>query len=133
MTWRNIIFAFPHKDNKVLQLDRVVFLRSASDSGIFRVSRMGRIPLGKRAFQYVGPVFWNSLPISVKHSSSLSSFQIKLKTHLFSFLLHTDMSFSFFSFYQPITSNSYICSVCVCVCMCVCVCVRACVRACVRV
>ena len=95
MTWRNIIFAFLLKDNKVLLLDRVVFLRSAADSGIFRVSRMGRIPLGKRCFQYVGPVFWNSLSISLKHSSSLSSFKINLKTHLFSFLLHTDISFFF--------------------------------------
>ena len=36
-----------------------------------------------------------------------------------------------FSFYQPITSNACICSVCVCVC--VCACVRVCMHACVHV
>ena len=46
-------------------------------------------------------------------------------------LLHTDLSFSFFSFYQPIISNACICSVCVCVC--VCACVRAYVCACMCV
>ena len=43
---------------------------------------------------------------SVMHLFSLSSFKSKLKTHLL---------FSFFSFYQPITSNACIRSVCVCV------------------
>ena len=44
-------------------------------------------------------------------------------------LLHTDLSFSFFCFYQ--THDKYACvfavRVCVCVCVCLCVCVRACV------
>ena len=47
---------------------------------IFRVLRMGRT-FGERSFQYIGPVIWNSLPCSFRHSSSLKS---KLKTHLFS-------------------------------------------------
>ena len=45
-------------------------------------------------------------------------------------LLHTDLLFSFFSFYQPITSNACICSVCVCVFVCVYVCVCECVFVC---
>ena len=45
-------------------------------------------------------------------------------------LLHTDLSFSFFSFYQPIISNACICSVCVCVCVCTCICV--CMHVCVH-
>ena len=59
-------------------------LRSAADTRIFRVPRMGRRTLGERSFQCNGPVIWNSLPLSVRHSSSLSSFKSKLKTHLLS-------------------------------------------------
>ena len=66
------------------ELRRLYSPRSASDTRIFRVPRMGRRTLGDRSLQYKGPVFWNSLPLSVRHSSSLSSFKSKLKTHLFS-------------------------------------------------
>ena len=59
-------------------------LRSASDTRIFSVPRVGRKTLGDRSFQYIGPVTWNSLPFSVRHATSLSSFKSKLKTHLFS-------------------------------------------------
>ena len=59
-------------------------LRSSADTRIFRIPRMGRRTLGERSCQYIGPVLWNSLPFSVRHSSSLSSFKSKLKTHLFS-------------------------------------------------
>ena len=59
--------------------------RSAADTRIFRVPRMGRRILGERSFQYIGPALWNSLPLSVRHSSLLSSFRSKLKTRLFSF------------------------------------------------
>ena len=40
--------------------------------------------LGKRSFQYIGPVIWNSLPLSVRNSVSLSTFKSKLKTRVFS-------------------------------------------------
>ena len=33
-------------------------LRSATDTRIFRVPRMGRRTLGGRSFQYIGPVIW---------------------------------------------------------------------------
>ena len=59
-------------------------LRSASDTGIFRVPRVCRRTLGERSFRYIGPVIWNSLPFSVRHATSLSSFKSKLKTHLIS-------------------------------------------------
>ena len=70
--------------------------------------------------------------------SSLSFFKSELETHLVS---SADWSvvFFFLYFYQTITSNTFICSVCVCVraracvCVCVCACVRACVRVCVCV
>ena len=59
-------------------------LRSASDIRIFRVPRMGRRTLREKSFQYIRTVIWNSLPLSVRHSSSFSSFKSKLKTRLFS-------------------------------------------------
>ena len=59
-------------------------LRSAWDTRIFRVPRMGRWVLGERSFQYIGPVLWNSLTVSVRRSSSLTSFISHLETHLFS-------------------------------------------------
>ena len=55
------------------------FLRSASDTRIVRVHGMGRRTHREKSFQYIGPVNWNSLPVSVRHSSSLSSFQPELK------------------------------------------------------
>ena len=59
-------------------------IRSTSDTRIFRVPRVCRRTLGKRSFQYIGLVIWNSLSFSVRHATSLSSFKSKLKTHLFS-------------------------------------------------
>ena len=58
-------------------------LRSASDTRIFRVPRVCSRSLGKRSFQYIGPVIWNSFSFSVRHATPLSSFKSKLKTHLF--------------------------------------------------
>ena len=140
-------------------------LRSSSDTGTFRVTRMGR------SFQYSGPVISNSFPLSVRRSPSLSpslsgdllqslllcqaiSFtlflsvrrssslssslcqaifftlflSVRRSSSLSSYLsgdllhsllgsenwklisshLHTDLSFSFFSFYEPVTSNACI-------------------------
>ena len=45
---------------------------------------MDRRTLGERSFQYIGPVISNSLPLPVRHLSSLSPFKSKLKTCLFS-------------------------------------------------
>ena len=38
---------------------------------------------GDRAFSVAGPLIWNSLPLSVRSSSSLTQFRSRLKTHLF--------------------------------------------------
>ena len=59
-------------------------LRSASYTWTFCGPRVCRRTLGERSFQYIGPVIWNSLPFSVRHATSLSSFKSKRKTHLFS-------------------------------------------------
>ena len=38
---------------------------------------------GKRAFDYVAPVMWNSLPLGLKLSPDFNTFKSMLKTHLF--------------------------------------------------
>ena len=40
------------------------FLRSASDTRIVRVHGMGSRTHREKSFQYIGPVNWNSLPVS---------------------------------------------------------------------
>ena len=39
---------------------------------------------GQRSFSYQGPVTWNNLPFSIRHTQTYSSFKWQLKTHLFS-------------------------------------------------
>ena len=95
------------------------------DTQIFCAPRMGRRTQGERSFQYIGPVIWNSLPVSSRHSSSLSSFKSKLKTHLFS-SAYWSVIFFFLkdSFCQPNISNACIWRErereCLCVYVCVC-------------
>ena len=38
---------------------------------------------GRRAFCKAGPYLWNALPSTIRECSSLDTFKIKLKTHLF--------------------------------------------------
>ena len=42
------------------------------------------LELGKRAFAVAGPTVWNNLPLSVRLTPSITTFQTALKTHLFS-------------------------------------------------
>ena len=96
-------------------------LRPASNTRIFRVPRVCRRTLGERSFQYIWPVIWNSLPFSVRHATSLSSFKSKPKTNLFS------SAYWFIIFFRLFPSNPWelclcFCGVCVCTCVCVCVC-----------
>ena len=48
------------------------------------VVRRTRLQLGNRAFRVAGPVAWNSLPLDIRLAHTLSTFEIMLKTHLFS-------------------------------------------------
>ena len=57
-------------------------LRSSNDR-LLMVSRWKLKSFRYRSFTYQGPVVWNSLPTVLKFSSSLESFQSKLKTNLF--------------------------------------------------
>ena len=57
-------------------------LRSA-DAGLMTVPRIKLNKYGKRAFSYIGPVTWNSLPKPLHDAQSLPSFESNLKTFLF--------------------------------------------------
>ena len=93
-----------------------------------KLKLLSRIPsfrtksCGQRSFSYQAPDIWNQLPVSVRHSTSVSSFKSSVETFLFEKQQH---------FFSPIALR-YVC-VYVCVRACVCVYVRACVRACVCV
>ena len=59
-------------------------LRSFSDTRVFRIPPFRTRSCGQRFFSYQDPVTWNQLPVSVRHSTSVSSFKSSLKTILFS-------------------------------------------------
>ena len=89
-------------------------LRSSTDTRVFRIPSFRTKSCGQRSFSYQAPVIWNQLPVSVSHSTSVSSFKSSLKTVLF---LKTISSVSL-----PWYATG------VCVCVCVCVHVRVCVH-----
>ena len=57
-------------------------LRSSSKL-LFTVPTVNSVTYGERAFSFSAPILWNSLPDSVKNTTSLSSFKSALKTFLF--------------------------------------------------
>ena len=57
-------------------------LRSSSKF-LFTVHTVNSVTYGKRAFSFSAPILWNSLPDSVKNTTSLSSFKSALKAFLF--------------------------------------------------
>ena len=57
-------------------------LRSSDRKGLLVVP-MSKLVLGSRAFSVAAPSLWNSLPESVRMSSSVASFKASLKTHLY--------------------------------------------------
>ena len=58
-------------------------LRSSADNRVFRIPSFQTKSCGQRSFSYQAPVIWNQLPVSVRHSTSVSSFKSSLKTFLF--------------------------------------------------
>ena len=67
-------------------------LRSSAKSLLF-VPKANCSSLGDRAFAHAAPVSWNSLPLTIRTSSSLAIFEKKLKTFLFR------KAFSLFQFF----------------------------------
>ena len=90
-------------------------LRSASDTRTFVTPSVNTKTFGERSFSYAGPSVWNSLPQTLRHSDSTSSFKDALKTHLFNNC-----------FSQPCPSPRPTLCVCVRARVCVCVRVRVC-------
>ena len=58
-------------------------LRSSTDTRVFRIPSFRTKSCGQRSFSYQAPVIWNQLPVSVRRSTSVSSFKSSLKTFLF--------------------------------------------------
>ena len=58
-------------------------LRSSSDTRLLRQGRYKRKTHGYRSFSIYAPQFWNSLPLHIRHASSLAAFKSNLKTFLF--------------------------------------------------
>ena len=57
-------------------------LRSSGKS-LLLVPKVNCSTLGDRAFAHAAPVLWNSLPLTIRSSSSLAIFKKQLKTFLF--------------------------------------------------
>lgn len=57
-------------------------LRS-QNSFLLDVPKIRTVKYGSRRFDYAAASLWNSLPLCLKHSRSVSAFKIGLKTHLF--------------------------------------------------
>ena len=59
-------------------------LRSTTDTRKLKIPLFKKKYSGQRSFSYQGPVTWNNLPFSIRHTQTYSSFKSQLKTHLFS-------------------------------------------------
>ena len=59
-------------------------LRSTADTRKVKIALIKKKYSGQRSFSYQGPVTWNNLPFSIRHTQTYSSFKSQLKTHLFS-------------------------------------------------
>ena len=57
--------------------------RSSTYTRVFRIPSFRTKSCGQRSFSYHVPIIWNQLPVSVRHSTSVSSFKSSLKTFLF--------------------------------------------------
>ena len=73
----------PHtKDLLSLKPGTSYALRSSAQFLLF-VPKANCSSLRDRAFAHVAPVLWNSLPLTIRTSSSLAIFKKQLKTFLF--------------------------------------------------
>ena len=59
-------------------------LRSSLDDRQLRPPRFRTSTYGERSFSFQAPKTWSGLPVTLRHTDSLSSFKSGLKTHLFS-------------------------------------------------
>ena len=59
-------------------------LRSTADKHKLKIPLFKTKYSCQRSFSYQGPVTWNNLPFSIRHTQTYSSFKSQLKPHLFS-------------------------------------------------
>ena len=71
-----------------------VALRSSAQSLLF-VPKANCSSLEDRAFAHAAPVLWNSLPLTIRTSSSLAIFKKQLKTF---FIINSFNAFQYFNF-----------------------------------
>ena len=58
-------------------------LRSASQSLLSRPKTTSYKQYGQRSFIYAATFLWNNLPLDIRNASSVNTFKLMLKTHLF--------------------------------------------------
>ena len=58
-------------------------LRSFTDAIRLNLARYNMKSYGLRSFSVCGPKLWNEVPSELRRIHSISTFQTKLKTHLF--------------------------------------------------
>ncbi|KAI5609353.1 hypothetical protein C0J50_9524, partial [Silurus asotus] len=73
----------PYLSELLHQYDPPRLLRSKG-AGYLLVPQIMKTTAGGRSFSYKAPQLWNSLPISVRDSDTVSVFKSRLKTYLFS-------------------------------------------------
>ena len=77
-------------------------LRSSAQSLLF-VPKVNCSTLGDRAFAHAAPVLWNSLPLTIRTSSSPAIFKKQLKTFFYCYFCHIyNFQFSYLMHYNCI-------------------------------
>ena len=77
-------------------------LRSTADTRKRKISLFQKKFSGQRSFSYQGPVTWNNLPFSIRHTQTCSSFKSQLKPHLFSQTFQKKLSFYAYDYYEAL-------------------------------
>src|SRR5207244_8464911 len=81
LTFKAINFRKPYLSELITSYQPSLNLRS-SGTNLLSVSDI-RSEIGRRSFSYAAPKLWNSLPPDLRSCTCISTFQGKLKTHLF--------------------------------------------------
>ena len=84
MCYNAITGSAPSYLSELLHLYSPSRFRSSSDTRMLKLQRFNRKTHGFRTFSHFGPHIWNNFPQDIRHSATLSSFNSKLKTFLFS-------------------------------------------------
>jgi hypothetical protein len=81
LTFKTLSTGLPSYLSELLTPVRSSALRSFNKHLL--ISPLVKTANGRRSFFYAAPTVWNSLPLSIRSSSSLPSFRSSFKTYLF--------------------------------------------------